>query len=173
VPRDAINIVGKAALKAGQAKISVPHIREAARAWYQSDKAGALQTRAFALDLLNWIIDKVIKEKRARGFLVDQRWSSYDLLLALYDGRVLHLVRRGYSAQDRPGERYDVWLIDYGAYVDLIHTKYEPQGLLPTDDGGFVDVPTQDLRAIRRAILEIHEFERATQYVPMDQLTLS
>ncbi|WP_055553782.1 hypothetical protein [Streptomyces sp. NBRC 110028] len=38
---------------------------------------------------------------------------------ALFDARVLHIVRRGYSAQDQPGERFDVWVIDYGAYVDL------------------------------------------------------
>jgi hypothetical protein len=77
------------------------------------------------------------------------------------------LIRRGYSAQDEPGERYDVYVIDYGAYVDLIHTKYAPQGILPLGesdeqdegDGGYVDVPTQDLRAIRRAILDLDEFD--------------
>ena len=37
------------------------------------------------------------------------------------------MIRRGYSAQDEPGERYDVYSIDYGAYVDLIRTKYEPE----------------------------------------------
>ena len=56
-------------------------------------------------------------------------------------------------------------LIDYGAYVDRINTIYAPQGLLPFDglDGeqGYVDldVPVQDLRAIRRAILDITEFK--------------
>ncbi|MBB6343755.1 hypothetical protein ACWGH8_32365 [Nonomuraea muscovyensis] len=78
--------------------------------------------------------------------------------MALFDARVLHIVRRGYSEQDEPGEHYDVYVIDYGAYVDLIHTKYEPQGMLPLDefgdddpddDGGYVEVPTQDLRAIQ------------------------
>ena len=46
------------------------------------------------------------------------------MLRALFDARVLHVVRRGYSAQDEPGERYDVYVIDYGAYVDLIHTRH-------------------------------------------------
>lgn len=72
--------------------------------------------------MLHWIIDKVIRQKRARGFLVSQASASHPLLLALFDARVLHLVRRGYSAQDDPGVRYDVWVIDYGAYVDMIHT---------------------------------------------------
>jgi hypothetical protein len=94
------------------------------------------------------------------------------LLLALFDARVLDLVRRGYSAQDEPGERYDVWVIDFGAYVDLINTKNEPQGLLPfgddadpegadVDGGGLVEVPSQDLRAIRRAILDLDDFAAA------------
>ena len=62
-------------------------------------------------------------------------------------------------SQDEPGERYDVYVIDYGAYVDLIHTKYAPLGLLPfTGDGGYTDVPPEDLRALRRAILDLQEF---------------
>jgi hypothetical protein len=139
----------------------VPDVRAAARAWFQTDKEAALRSRPEAPLLLNWIIDEVIREKRARGFLVNQKSSGATLLLALFDARVLHLVRRGYSAQDEPGERYDVWVIDYGAYVDLVHTKFEPQGLLPhgdQSDGGYVDVPTQDLRAIRRAILDLDNF---------------
>lgn len=163
VPRDAINIAGRAALRASASQISVPDIRAAARAWFQTDKEAALRSREEARRLLNWIIDKVIREKRARGFLVDQASASAPLLLALFDARVLHVVRRGYSAQDEPGERYDVYVIDYGAYVDLIHTKYEPVGTLPAGDteGAYVDVPTQDLRAIRRAILDLTEFENA------------
>ena len=49
-------------------------------------------------------------------------------------------------------------MIDYGAYDDLIHTRLEPQGLLSADDG-LVEVPHQDLRAIRRAILDIDTFQ--------------
>jgi len=160
VPRDAINIAAKAALRAGTERVSVPNVRAAARGWFQTDKDAALQSRPEARSLLNWIIDGVIREKRARGCLVNQRSAGATLLLALFDARVLHLVRRGYSAQDEPGERYDVWLIDYGAYVDLIHTKNEPEGFLPLDDGGYVEVPPLDLRAIRRAILDIDEFIR-------------
>jgi hypothetical protein len=167
VPRDAINIAARAALRASSNKISVPDVRAAARAWFQSDKEAALAGRPDALPLLNWIIDRVIREKRARGFLVNQKSASAPLLLAMFDARVLHVVRKGYSAQDEPGERYDVYVIDYGAYVDLIHTKSEPIGTLPFDDdgddsdgGGYVEVPTQDLRAIRRSILDLDEFER-------------
>lgn len=171
VPRDAINIASRAALRALSNKISVPDVRTAARAWFQNDKEAALRGRSEALPLLNWIIDRVIREKRARGFLVSQKSAGAPLLLALFDARVLHVVRRGYSAQDQPGERYDVYVIDYGAYVDLIHTKSEPLGTLPLDEtdedgGGYVEVPTQDLRAIRRAVLDLEEFSQAQLAAP-------
>ncbi|MDX3776791.1 ORC-CDC6 family AAA ATPase [Streptomyces europaeiscabiei] len=163
VPRDALNIASKAAVRAAMQKISVHDVRAAGRGWFQSDKEAALRSREEASRLLNWIIDKVIRERRARGFLVNQSQANDPLLLALFDARVLHVVRRGYSAQDEPGERYDVYVIDYGAYVDLMQTRYAPQGVLPVgdlddDEPQFVDVPTQDLRAIRRAVLDIDAF---------------
>jgi hypothetical protein len=170
VPRDAINIAARAAMRAGASKISVPDVRQAARAWFQNDKEAALKGREDAIPLLNWIIDNVIRGKRARGFLVSQRSANAPLLLALFDARVLHVVRKGYSAQDEPTARYDVYVIDYGAYVDLIHTKSEPLGTLPLgadsdDEGaGYVEVPTQDLRAIRRAILDLNQFKRSRPY---------
>lgn len=169
VPRDALYIAARAAMRAGAERISVPLVREAARSWYHSDKTKAIESREEARNLLNWIIDRVIRIKRARAFLVSEDHSRDPLLLSLFDARVLHIVRRGYSAQDRPGERYDVWVIDYGAYVDLIQTKNAPRGFLPLDDadgdgdgdGDYVDlaeVPKQDLRAIRRAILDLDAY---------------
>jgi hypothetical protein len=169
VPRDAINIAAKAAVHAGEKPISTPHVRKAARQWFQSDKEAALKGVAGGTDLLNWVYDQVIRGKRARGFLVSQRFSGDPLLNALFDARVLHLVRRGYSAQDSPGERYDVYLIDFGAYVDLINTQAAPQELSlldvayddaaePLERSGSVDVPVQDLRALRRAILDLEAF---------------
>lgn len=178
VPRDAINIAAKAGMRAGLGPIGVGDVRFAARSWFQTDKVAALRSREEALHLLYWVIDEVIRGRRARGFLVNQRAEANPLLLTLFDARVLHVVRRGYSAQDEPGERYDVWVVDYGAYVDLMHTSFEPKGVLPGHeseaDGGnggnggngepsaWVDIPTQtDLRAIRRAILDLDRYEPA------------
>ena len=167
VPRDAINIAAKAAVRSGERPISMPEIRRAARQWFQTDKESALSGVSGGMELLNWVTDKVIREKRARGFLVNQRSAAAPLLTALFDARVLHLVKKGYSAQDEPGERYDVYIIDYGAYVDLINTQNAPRGTLPIEiddedladsDGGWVEVPGQDLRALRRAVLDIDEF---------------
>jgi len=171
VPRDAINIAAKAGMQAGSDRISVDNVRSAAQAWFTSDKEAALRSREEATALLRWVIDQVIRGKRSRGFLVNQDQSRDGLLLALFDARVLHVVRRGYSAQDRPGERFDVWVIDYGAYVDLISTTYEPKGLfnVGADSPEWVDVPPQDLRAIRRAILDLGQFHQArAEKLPLD-----
>ena len=173
VPRDAINIAAKAALHAGDKQISTPHVRKAARQWFQADKEAALKGVPGGIELLNWVYEEVIRGKRARGFLVGQQYASDSLLTALFDARVLHLVRRGYSAQDQPGERYDVYLIDFGAYVDLINTQNSPQDLAlfdaeaietndDSEDGGAsVEVPEQDLRALRRAVLNLDDFYAA------------
>ncbi len=90
-----------------------------------------------------------------------KRGVANELVDSLFDARVLHLLKRNVSAHDQPGERYDVYKIDYGCYVDLLATTKAPQGLIATDDGGFIDVPPDDYRAIRRAILDIAAFQVA------------
>ena len=107
------------------------------------------------------MIDTVIGQRRARAFLL--RTDVADRLIdALYDARVLHVLKRSVSTHDQPGVRYDVYKLDYGCYVDLISTAKAPAGLLPFDDesgeGRFIDVPPDDYRSIRRAILTLEDF---------------
>lgn len=65
-------------------------------------------------------------------------------------------------------KRYDVYKIDYGCYVDLISTSRAPVGLLAgTDDGAFVDVPPDDYRSIRRAILRPEDIARTPDAEPV------
>lgn len=164
VPRDAINIIGVAAQKALDNSISVPDIRAAARTWYTRAKQQAVNTKPLAQELMNWIIDEVIKHRQARAFLLGSDVKD-DLIDFLFDARVLHLIRQGVSAQDFPGRRFNVYALDYGCYVDLINTSRAPQGLFEADlDGnaGFVDVPHTDFRSIRRAILELGLFYNKT-----------
>jgi hypothetical protein len=159
VPRDAINILSTAAQKAFADPISIPHVRAAARTWYQRDKEAAVVANRNAQALLHWVIDEVIAHRRARAFLL-RTDVRHDLIDTLFDARVLHLLKRNVSAHDQPGVRYDVYKLDYGCYVDLFGTMKSPLGLLGADDGSFVSVPPDDYRAIRRAILELQQFER-------------
>lgn len=164
VPRDAINIAALAARSAGQDKISVVHVRLAARQWYQQSKESAIAARSMASALLHWIVERVIRGRRARAFLLPTNLRN-DLVEFLYDARVLHVIKKSVSSNDTPGVRYNVFSIDYGCYVDLISTGNAPSGLFEIEEEGgevhYVDVPNTDYRSIRRAILDIEEFQRS------------
>ena len=165
VPRDAINIISLAAQAAVERAISVSDVRGAAKQWYQQSKEGAVSSRERALHLLQWIRENVIGARRARAFLLPSGIKS-ELIDYLYDSRVLHVIKKGVSSNDTPGVRYNVYAIDYGCYVDLISTVNAPQGLFQAEVGGqeaagFVEVPVTDYRSIRRAILNLSEFEEA------------
>ncbi len=165
VPRDAFNVLSIAAQRNMNDKISIPTIRVAARTWFQRDKEGAIRSNADTQDLLHWIIDKVIAHRRARAFLLKSN-IRHPLIDALFDARLLHVIKRSISGHDEPGVRYDAYKLDYGGYVDLLATTKAPTHTLfetQADDAGETKVPTDDYRAIRRAILEFDEFENRSK----------
>lgn len=159
VPRDAINIVSKAALHAGGERIAIRDVREAARTWYMMDKEAGLQAKRGARALLHWIIDRVIGQRQVRAFLLQQGSESH-LIDWLYDARLLHVVKRGIASKDLAGVRFDAYALDYGCYVDLLATRRAaPRGLLRTADNTFLDVPPDDLDdRMRSAILDLAAF---------------
>jgi hypothetical protein len=160
VPRDAINILQLAANRAQDERISIPHIRLAAKDWYDRDKAAYLQTSPEADALLQWIVKIVIGGRKAKAFLVAAGVRN-EYLERLFDERILHIAKRSYSAKHDPTTRYRIWKIDYGCYVDRINTSQAPTGFLfdglDVRDDGFT-VPEDDFRAIRHAVLDLHEY---------------
>jgi len=159
VPRDAMHIASLAAQRAVNDVISVPHIRVAARKWYQRDKEKTVSSNPGALKLLHWIHEQVINKRRARACLVRQDEGRMDpMLRLLFDARVLHVLKRGVSGGDVPGVRFDVYALDYGCYVELVSTKVAPVGLLGDDAELAGEVPRDDYRSLRRAILDLDEF---------------
>jgi hypothetical protein len=166
VPRDAINILQIAATRAQEERISIPHIRDSAKDWYERDKATYVNSNTGANSLLHWIINKVIGERKAKAFMVRSGVKD-EILERLFDERILHVAKKSYSTKDDPGIRYTVWKIDYGCYVDLINTSRAPTGFLfegiETDDDWMLTVPEDDFRAIRRAILDPGEFHTRTE----------
>lgn len=168
VPRDAFNVLSVAAQRSMNDKISIPTIRVAARTWFQRDKEGAIRSNLDAQDLLHWIIDEVIAHRRARAFLLKST-TRHHLIDALFDARLLHVMKRSISAKEEPGVRYDAYKLDYGCYVDLLATTKAPtHELFDTEVGAeelgaSIKVPTDDYRAIRRAILDLAEFESRPQ----------
>jgi hypothetical protein len=160
VPRDAIHILSHAAQRANEQLISIGEIRTAAQQWYLASKEAAVGSNENARALLVWVVERVIKERQAKAFLLES--GTRDALIDfLYDGRVLHVLRKGISAKDSPGKRFQVYGIDYGCYVDLVNTARAPRGVLNLGDDTpdfVVDVPKTDLRSVRRCILDLPAF---------------
>ena len=153
VPRDALNLAAAMARIAFGRQIAVTDVRKAAREWYQQDKMSVTKSAPALAEVLNHVITEVIENRRTRAFLFPTNTSSQEID-RLYDARLLHLLKKSIASNDEPGKRYDVYKIDYGCYVDLISTSRAPMGLLAgATDGSFVDVPPDDYRSIRRAIL--------------------
>lgn len=158
VPRDALNLASAVATKAFGQKIAVSHVRTAARDWYEQDKAATIRSSEALTKLLTFIVDEVLAQRRARAFLYQSN-SRMELIEKLFDARLLHILKRNISSHDQPGARFDVYKIDYGCYVDLINTSRAPTSLFTVDDGDeVVEVPKDDYRSIRRAILRDADF---------------
>jgi hypothetical protein len=164
VPRDALNIVARAAVRAGDTRIATTHVRAAAAQVFTTTKAALLNGVPLAQKLLDVIIQDVISAKKARAFLLLQEHTDNPLIQRLVDDRILHIIKRGYSHSDRPGIRYDVLQIDYGCYVQLLNTQSAPQSLFGVQASeeqiygsmySNVTVPEDDYRAIRRAVLDL------------------
>lgn len=160
IPRDAINILIHSAIKADNEKISIPNIRNAARNWFSTDKEKSVLSKIEAKLLLRWIIDEVIGSRNSRAFLLSSEVQD-EVIEYLFDNRIIHIIKQNISSKDSPGERYNVYAIDYGTYVHLINTAEEPKGLFyaETEQGEeLVEVPLNDYRSIRRSILNISDF---------------
>jgi hypothetical protein len=178
VPRDALSIAARAALRVPEGgSVSTDDIRDAAEILFQQVKSSALNAYPPARALLTRILDEVIGGKHARAFLLEQSDTAHPLIQQLVDSRILHIIKKGYSGQDEPGVRFDVLQIDYGCYVDLLKTSHAPSSLLglpggcgSTDRASYralyqgVQVPEDDYRAIRRAILRLGEILSAIGY---------
>jgi hypothetical protein len=155
VARDLINIFTNAfftSQRKGHGKIEKKTITEAARQWFEQDKARELPTEL--TEALQRVMAEVIGKKKARSFMVPRELERDELLQKLFDARVVHLVMRGYADKDNPGLRYNIYTLDYGTYVSLLGTSKSPDGFEESEvtDPDFV-VPFDDRRSIRRIVL--------------------
>lgn len=157
VMRDLINIFTIAFFNAhrrNRDSIDKRAILESARLWFEQDKAQYLDTEL--QEVLQAIIFDVIGKRRARSFLLPRTLDRHPVIQRLFDARVIHHIQRGYADKDNPGVRYNIYSIDYGAYVELRGTSREPEldfiDLNEREDEDIV-VPFDDKRSIRRIIL--------------------
>lgn len=159
VVRDFFNIFTHAyfdALRRHISKIDMAAVSDAAREWYERDKA--INVSLSQRVVLQRIVTEVIGSKRLRTFLLKKEYERDEMIRSLFDFRLLHLVHRGHSDECDPGVRYNIYAIDYGAYVDLLNTPRAPERDLLVRDaqrvgGDEVVVPFNDRRAMRRVVL--------------------
>jgi hypothetical protein len=118
VPRDAINIVGLAAMAADHRAIRIEDIQSAAHKYYLQDKESGIKGNSEAEKLWDRLLRHVVADRKARTFLVRRnRDHTHPGLLDLYDARLIHLLRSGLTTPNRPGIDYDGYAVDYGSYV--------------------------------------------------------
>jgi hypothetical protein len=161
VIRDLINIFTKAFFdshRRGRPSIDKQAVLASARQWFEQDKAQYLDNEL--QNVLRAIVDDVIGTRRARSFLLPRHLEKHPTVQRLFDARVIHHMQRGYADKDNPGVRYNIYTIDYGAYVDLIGTSKEPDLELIERGDGEVVVPFDDKRSIRRIVLSEDILER-------------
>jgi hypothetical protein len=156
VARDFINIFASAYFAAQRrdlAKIDMEGVRAAARDWYERDKAENVTEEQN--EVLRRIVKKVIGQNKVRSFLLEKNHERDDMIRSLFDFRLLHLIHRGYMDVEDIGRRYNIYAIDYGAYVDLLGSAHAPARDLTTDiQEENTVIPFGDKRRMKRVILD-------------------
>jgi hypothetical protein len=120
VVRDFLCIFTSAYFRAVQqslSRIDRRSVEQAALDWFEIEKAPNLSRRQEYV--LQKIVEQVIGVKRSRCFLLERRLALNPLIQSLFDLRLIHLLRRGYTDREHPGVRYNVYALDYGTYVNL------------------------------------------------------
>ncbi len=95
--------------------------------------------------------------------MVEIGQDEHPRLMRLLNERILHRLNIRYSHPDRPGLRYELFTLDYGAYVAYRGTVNEPSQLIlfTNDDINLLAssektgiVPYDDKRSIRRIVFD-------------------
>ncbi|WP_132190492.1 MULTISPECIES: hypothetical protein [Kribbella] len=136
VPRDALNILSSAALRAGSSPLGVRHLRGAARDYYLTSKTGK-NLPSPSRKVLTTILNEVLGMRRSRFFYLRQDGDATDpRIMELYEHRVLHRLVKGISESENPGILYDGFAIDHGCYIaavgdEFIHLLRDPLAGVP------------------------------------------
>ncbi|MGE7664889.1 hypothetical protein ACQKMN_04165 [Ureibacillus composti] len=152
VSRDFLNIFINAHqefLNSNDQRITVNHIRRATQSWYRMDKQNRIDSSPDTKNLLDKIVDYVIREKKVTHFLIPQNCFTNEHLQKLVDLRVIHLRKRGYSHQDIPDVVYDVYSVDYGCYTSSNVTTNDLD-ITNLAEIGVID----NFRSVRRVALD-------------------
>lgn len=153
VPRDALHLLAVAAQAGFGSIFTIPVVRKSAETWYTRDKLTSISEAKSIVEFLQRVIEEVIGHRKARAFLFRSD-AKRNEIEELFDARLLHILKKNISSHDKPGIRYNAYKLDYGCYVNLMNTAAATKGLFNSESESYVDVPPDDWRSIRNAILE-------------------
>lgn len=173
--RDFLCIFGRAYFdgfltRSGGKGISISNVEQAAGSWFEQEKVSNVKIEGPVITALTRIYEEVIKGYKSRTFLVHSSLSEHPTLMRLLNERVLHKLNITYSHRDKPGERYELFTLDYGAYVKFKGTENEPQEQIFFEPHQVQElaelekrqiVPVDDHRSIRRIVLDPRSLEGA------------
>ena len=120
-PRDALNLAAKAARRAGDGVIGLDDVLRGSSDYFWHTKYKNIEgipdlTKTFAM-FMN------LSRERQRRTVLFPRQSEYRAHVdALYDARLLHLLRSGLLAPDGEG-MFDAYAVDFGSYAELILSR--------------------------------------------------
>ena len=135
VVRDFIYILSKAyaeAAQRGSPKIDKESVADAAGDWHSQDKKQKVsQEQAGAFGR---VVDHVIKHGDSDLFLIESELERHEIVEALYDLRLVHLIQRRIRLPEAPTTEYTQYAIDYGTYKQLLSNRPRDQRDIPTVD---------------------------------------
>jgi hypothetical protein len=152
-------------------RINIQNVETASASWFDSEKQSNIKVTPKVQHALVHIFEKVIKGYRSRTFMVESTKADHPILLRLLNERVLHKLNVQYAHKQNPGVRYELFTLDFGAYIKFKGTDNEPkEPILTTEidgkDSGYM-VPIDDKRSVRRIVLDPDTFD-----VKYEQLSL-
>ena len=118
VPRDALNLAGLAAAITVDKPITVRNIQVAARDYFLRDKEGKISDKAQSL--LNVIVRDCVERGTRVLALKRPQESNNHLVQILYDNRLIHRIEQGVMMKDDYSVRYDLYLVDFGCFVNML-----------------------------------------------------
>jgi len=124
VPRDFINVFRQATVmqrSAGADKMSVAHVRAAARNVYEGKRSNLANTRPDALSLLDRIYRKVVLGQNSYFFLVEESLVQSPRIIELFTAKLIHRTPATWL-DPLTLASYIYYMVDYGTSIELLRT---------------------------------------------------
>jgi hypothetical protein len=144
-------------------RIGIPHVRDAAARYYQTEKEANVKADAYAFAGLEHLLQDVLRDYKSRIFMVETSKENHARIVAPLNARVIHKLNKYYTHPDRKAVRYSLFSLDYGAYAQFMRTRAQPSLELPrtegfeteevTDEGQYA-LPKDDSRSYRRIVFD-------------------